>query len=268
MTLETIWAALCGVLEPFTSMGFGWSLALLVVSTAFAGATVYGVFLLCRSIRAVFRRNGALRSAVLSVVSLGILAAVAISGLHFLRGPYFISHSDRLAQAEPQQVDRGALLVLQDEAGWSALDEESRLEVLQVLLDAERSALGISKPVALRAEPLEGALGDYNNKRSMVRIDTNHLMTSPPRDVVRTICHETYHCYEYCLAEVFARAGRENRNLLPLRAAASYHADITDGRYIDAETDYAAYMAQPLENDAYYYASVAMERYFPQGAEG
>lgn len=266
MFLEMISTSLKNAAENIAFFGVGWFFVVVVFSAAFAGAVILAGFFFYQGIRTHLARDRATVVAVLSIVqsmvSLCVLLAVVLTGVRFLRGPYYIPESEKAAAAELPEVDRSVLLVLQNEESWSALDADSRVEVLQVLVDAERAELGILRPVTLRAEPLDGSLGLYEDDKSLIRIDLEHLMTSPAKNVARTICHESYHCYEHRLMEVFAEAESQSRSLLIFRSAANYHSELADDHYISPKEDPEGYAAQICENDAYNYASAEVEKYF------
>lgn len=85
------------------------------------------------------------------------------------------------------------------EKSWDRLTIQKRITVIQELVDFESDVLGIpSIPVTAG---MLGALtlGAYNNETNEMWINTDHLANSSIEDVIRTVCHETWHSMQWYL---------------------------------------------------------------------
>ena len=63
-------------------------------------------------------------------------------------------------------------------------------------------------------------------------------------EVLDTLLHEIYHCYEHRLAEVYTSADPELQRLRLFRDAADYVNEVAQP--VDTEEDYSAYAAQAM----------------------
>lgn len=242
-----------------SKFGLGRFLVAAMLVVIFAVGLVYGGVViwrgLCGLLRSGGERSAAVASAIQSVVGLGVVLTIFLTGVEIIRSP----SSSQTAWEEAPELDRSALQMLRGEERWAALDMDRKLEVLQVLVDAEREELGISERIYIRTELLHGKNGGYYDQEGCIRIDLEYLRTFPVEQVVRTVCHEIYHCYEYRLVEVFAKADPKNRGLKIFDSVADYQREFAD--YI---SDGKGYLNQMCENDARYYAAGRAEEYCRQ----
>ena len=79
-------------------------------------------------------------------------------------------------------------------------------------------------------------------------------------EVLDTLLHEIYHCYEHRLAEVYTSADPELQRLRLFRDAADYAGEVAQP--VDPEEDYSAYAAQAMETDSRAYAAAGVQEYY------
>ncbi len=81
------------------------------------------------------------------------------------------------------------------EKNWSQLSIRERITVTQELVDFESGVLGIPTVPVTSAMIGTATLGAYDNASNQMWINTEHLASSSPREIVATICHEVHHSY-------------------------------------------------------------------------
>lgn len=106
----------------------------------------------------------------------------------------------------------------------------------------------------------ENTLGSYDDSSRAISISIEHLENDPVEEVLDTLLHEIYHCYEHRLAEVYTSADPELQRLRLFRDAADYAGEVAQP--VDPEEDYNAYAAQALETDSRAYAAAGVQEYY------
>ena len=106
----------------------------------------------------------------------------------------------------------------------------------------------------------ENTLGSYDDSSRAVSISIEHLENDPVEEVLDTLLHEIYHCYEHRLAEVYTSADPELQRLRLFRDAADYAGEVAQP--VDPEEDYSAYAAQAMETDSRIYAATGVQEYY------
>lgn len=209
------------------------------------------------------RRNGgdrtvAVVSAIQTMVAVGTMLIVVLSGLWFLGLPV------TMGSAEPEPVDRSGLAGL-EASNWAQMGTEERAEVLQLLVDVEREKLGIPEKLVLTVEDLGRKNGEYTGLYGVVQIDPDHLENSPEWRVIETVCHEVYHCYEHCLVDIYTGSSAKNRHLSVFEKAKQYKWEFEN--YVDPEgregEAFYEYYDQEVERDARAYATMTAPEYYP-----
>lgn len=133
---------------------------------------------------------------------------------------------------------------------WNALNTSERLDVLQCICNLESIMLGISN-CSLKVgvgDADKGELGYYDYQRELIIIDSEHLFQSDSWDVCNTVCHETYHCFQQRLAELYVNTDSRYQGLCIFNHVAKYTQEIND--YVDGKDDFAEYYKQDLETNA------------------
>lgn len=97
-------------------------------------------------------------------------------------------------ESNPYEKNRELLLYFDDDA-WEDLGIQQRINVAQEFVDFQSGLLGIPT-IRVTAEKLGlFTLGKYSDESNEIRIDVEHLATSAPEDVIRTLAHEVYHSF-------------------------------------------------------------------------
>lgn len=144
---------------------------------------------------------------------------------------------------------------------WEHLSFQEKIDVAQAIAHCEANYLGLPDKVVVVAKDLdEYVLGNYEDYTYRISIDTEHLQYSMAEDVVRTILHEVYHCYQRRCVEVYKKLEPEERNLMMFYRTADYAQNFNN--YIDGTKDFDGYSEQALEIDAREYAMQNVEVYY------
>lgn len=156
-------------------------------------------------------------------------------------------------------ANMGSVLKLQPQI-WEELTTRDRLDVLQTVCNIEVCYLGITDPVTVQADNLpENTLGTYRDDLRLVLVNLDHIENDLVDEVLDTVLHEVYHCYEHRVAEVFEITETEYRNLRLFYDASQYSKEI--GNYISPKEDYSGYIEQSMELDSSIYAALRAQEY-------
>lgn len=152
-------------------------------------------------------------------------------------------------------------VLLLQESEWNKLDVEEKINVMQTIANIEAASLGISDELTVRGEELEeNVAGKYSDAMRLILIDVDHLKNDSGFQVLETLCHEVYHCYQYRLIDAYNGADEKAKRLLIYKKAETYSWE--EVNYVDASVDVAAYYAQSLEIDANEYAKEEVYIYY------
>lgn len=84
---------------------------------------------------------------------------------------------------------------------WKKWSVTEKITIMQRLVDFETEKLGIPS-IPITADMIgEYTLGAYSNETNEMWINTEHLVRSSASECIQTICHETYHSYQYYLVK-------------------------------------------------------------------
>ena len=164
------------------------------------------------------------------------------------------------AQAQTIASNISEVLKLQPEV-WQDLTTAQRINTMQTICNIEVYYLGLPCAVTVSGANLpENTLGSYDDSSRAVSISIEHLENDPVEEVLDTLLHEIYHCYEHRLAEVYTSADPELQRLRLFRDAADYAGEVAQP--VDPEEDYSAYAAQAMETDSRAYAAAGVQEYY------
>lgn len=164
------------------------------------------------------------------------------------------------AQAQTIASNISEVLKLQPEV-WQDLTTAQRIDTMQTICNIEVYYLGLPCAVTVSGSNLpENTLGSYDDSSRAVSISIEHLENDPVEEVLDTLLHEIYHCYEHRLAEVYTSADPELQRLRLFRDAADYAGEVAQP--VDPEEDYSAYAAQAMETDSRIYAATGVQEYY------
>ncbi len=150
-------------------------------------------------------------------------------------------------------------LIMLDRKTWKDLPMEKKLSILKLIIQIESDRLGLPETPSLSIEnmnPWNG--GCYNDDKRTIVINSAYI--DEPKQLVETICHESYHAYQYRVAEVYSSTKDCLRNLDFLTEAAVIKENLDN--YISVLADETGYYSQPVEEQARTYASSLSKEYF------
>ena len=154
---------------------------------------------------------------------------------------------------------------------WKELSVKERLDVLQCISDLESISLGISN-CSIKVgvgDPGKNTYGYYAHEQNVIVIDSDLLLHGDPSDLCNTVSHETYHCYQHQVAELYAKSDSKYQSLRIFQGVSQYAYEINN--YNDGDKDFLGYYSQELESDArrfglqneYYFIRIAESGYVP-----
>lgn len=143
-----------------------------------------------------------------------------------------------------------------DDETWKTLSLEEKVDLLQLVANAEKRYLGLPHTLSVRATVLgEGTFGRYSNKEHLIEIDIEHLKNSEKKAVLNTLVHEAYHAYERQILELYKSANDEQKNLMVFQNVEAYIKEFDS--YTDGSKDFVSYYYQKTEQDARKYSDEA-----------
>lgn len=164
-----------------------------------------------RMYKVIFQRCTVLTLSIICVVP--SLLAILVYGL---QSPSYraeqdiwnmlFAEADETVDAEKDKVDyyrenTDLWLSLEGET-WKKWSVSEKITIMQRLVNFETGKLGIPT-ITVTADMIgEYTLGSYNNETNEMWINTEHLAKSSVIECIQTICHETYHSYQYYLVSV------------------------------------------------------------------
>jgi len=141
-----------------------------------------------------------------------------------------------------------------EEAAWSRLSREEKIDLLQFISDYECVFVLGCEPVTLCAGSTAGQteLGFYSCGDRSITIREQHVQHSHVKKVLETALHEVRHAYQHSMADMYAalqpHIREEHKNLQPLVQAKEYLGELNN--YRSYEDDYNAYYEQEVERDS------------------
>ena len=141
---------------------------------------------------------------------------------------------------------------------WIKLTTSEKLDVLQVVCNAEKAKLGIQEPIQIKSKLFQSdLLGEYIYKDNTVLINTKHLEEDSSYSILETVTHECYHSYERSLVKLYNSVSDEEKKLMAFSRAKHYKEEF--GNYQDGDSE--GYYWQTVEIDARDYSEEAAEDY-------
>lgn len=144
---------------------------------------------------------------------------------------------------------------------WEALTVQERLDVLQTVANIEQRYLGLPIELNVGAANLNaGNLGYYSDETHEIVINMDGLLFDSSLEVLDTVCHESFHSYQYCMIEALNCLDERIGNLRIFQKAHVYAYEFEN--YINGETDLYNYYYQNCKSDARDYAEEAVHEYY------
>lgn len=155
---------------------------------------------------------------------------------------------------------------------FQSLSFEEKCEVVEKIAFCEARYLGVPK-ITLRFDELSDTmLGKYDHSTKIVTINSKPLKDgSLPggsnEEVLRCVCHEIRHVYQYLLSEMYIDASPEQRNLLAFTSeGVADWIDNFENYYstneMSTKEEYILYTLQPVEKDAKAWSEASVKEYF------
>ena len=147
------------------------------------------------------------------------------------------------------------------EEEWQQLSLQEKVDVAQAVAYCEGNYLGLPDKLTVEVGDLEErTLGIYNDTTYRIMIDTEHMLNDSGEEVLRTILHEAYHCYQRRCVEIYCKLEPEERNLLMFYRTSFYVDEVEN--YVSGSEDEEAYYLQKIEEDARAYSISQAQGYY------
>lgn len=191
---------------------------------------------------------------------------IYVSGLYAFDSPPIIpavkpSVSLEADKAEAVEKNLPAISKI-EKSVWKTLSLEDRLDTMQTLANVEKTHLGISHEINVRADSLGlGTYGTYDHPKHEVTINTQVLMDDDPSDATVTLCHELRHAYQHDSADAFLSLDKEYQQLAVFDDMRDFYENFED--YQNATLDgFEEYENQKVESDSREYSEQRAAFYF------
>jgi Cof subfamily protein (haloacid dehalogenase superfamily) len=233
-------------------LGGVWTAA---AAAVFAGAAVYGVWLLYRYLSGKDRegKEGLRKFQMAVFLGLLVLSLVYAGGQAWSRKQEAGALADR-GQKE-YLLDRSweVLSPFQEEV-FSSLSDEERIRSLNDLAFWEAAYLGL-EPVTVVEEVFQDqketsvVLGLYENADRRIRISHTVIQAGNRDTCLNVLCHELYHAYQWALSE-----GSTGSGIAKIASVERWRQALGEYKTTDV-SEYREYYAQDAEATARNYAS-------------
>lgn len=141
---------------------------------------------------------------------------------------------------------------------WDSLSATEKLDVLQVLCNAEKAKLGVKEPIYIKSKAFQSnLLGEFIATDNTILINAKHLEEDSSYSILTTVTHECYHSYERSLVKLYNSADEDQKNLMAFDRAKRYKEEFAN--YKDGENE--GYYWQAVEVDAREYSEQAADEY-------
>ena len=204
-----------------------------------------------KTYRLSFRDSKTVLSVALTLITI-MCSHALMFGPAFMYSPEVSHVNTEQTYVEMLSANKETICKLNEEQ-FKTLSAKEKLDVLQCIVDIESAHLGISGcsiKVGI-GDTDEGIDGYYKHQQRTIVINSNHFSNSSSWSICETVCHETFHCYEHCLSEMYLTTDSKYQSLYIFNQISQYAKEIND--YVDPDKDYFGYFSQELELDAYKY---------------
>lgn len=156
--------------------------------------------------------------------------------------------------------DNSEVIKYTEEKAWKKLSTKEKLNVLQSVADIEAAHLGVPHGLKVITSVLTaGTAASYDDENHKIAIDADYLENRPVSDVVKSVCHEARHAYQYCVCEMYNSLTDEQKELLIFRDVEALVYNFSD--YKSGIVNFDEYVSQKCEVDAREYAESRCEFY-------
>ena len=141
---------------------------------------------------------------------------------------------------------------------WVTLSANEKLDVLQVLCNAEKAKLGVKDPIYIKSKAFQSnLLGEFIAADNTILINAKHLEEDSSYSILTTVTHECYHSYERSLVKLYNSADDDQKKLMAFDRAKRYKEEFAN--YKDGDNE--GYYWQAVEIDAREYSEKAADEY-------
>lgn len=196
---------------------------------------------------------------VCSSIVVFFLATTAATGMYLYRPSVEASDdSSSFIDYIDKNIDTFDLL---EESKWQTLSNNRKLDVLQMVCNAERIRLGVQSSIRIKSRYFENNLqGAYLMVDRTVLINTQLLKEGKPREILECCTHECFHALQHELVELYDSVSEDQRNLMIFNTVEEYKTEFAS--YQDGYgEDFDQYYDQKVEEDARSYSSYAPDIY-------
>ena len=244
-------------------------LALILIAISTFLSLIYAVFMLTRKNRSKLSKKKVIKMRLSKIFDVSEyifgffgIVFILLATINGMLLPHFI-HNNNLISENYNDYFYSNIDTLKkfDEAEWKNLSYDEKVDVLQKLADVEQCRLGIpDKMTVVTDKTSELVLAHYREKTHTITIDSESVDKYGPWKLMKAVCHEAFHGYQYRLVSLYFDTSDEERNLQIFDDAKKYYDELKD--YIDIEEDFEMYFNQLCEEDAREHSVEATSEYY------
>ncbi len=146
---------------------------------------------------------------------------------------------------------------------WQELTVQQRLDTLQVVANIECSRLGLPHELTLDGRIMDEHINAfYTDSLHSISVNLEYLEQGTSYQLLKTVCHEAYHAYQFRLCDVWDTLDRQYQQLKAFEYVRSYKSEFCN--YVEGTDDFVNYYIQACEVTARAYAEdTVLEVYLP-----
>lgn len=149
---------------------------------------------------------------------------------------------------------------------WDEAEIVERFELLKEICEYEKYVLGIDEKLTLRYEKTipqsklnKDRLAYFETDTFSIIISKSYLETATIESAVKTICHETFHAFEYILVKEYEKSNYKTKIKLDNLRLKDYEDEFDN--YTSGDESPNDYYSQVIEIDARDYAEKRAKLY-------
>ena len=201
------------------------------------------------------------RTIITSCCSLVVIyiAGTAITGLQLYRPS---TEANDTSTGFIEYLDENSdTFDLLEESKWQTLTNNQKLDVLQMICNAERFRLGVQSSIRIKSRYFENnLLGSYVKADQTILINTKLLKEGTTKEVLECCTHECFHALQYDLIEFYDSIPEDQKKLMIFDTVEKYKTEFSN--YKDGYcADFDDYYDQSVEEDARSFSNYAPDVY-------
>lgn len=243
-------------------------------------AIPYGLYSLCS-----FGNNYYTLKTLLFTIAIIVLGVQAISiikysksskithlfhSIHFITGCYLavfiaciaiwnmLGYGVCFSSIEPKSDSNDNYQLITSELDkWISFTDIEKIDKLQTIANFETDRLRLPHELNVQASVMHYyTCGYYNPSTRTISINIDYLNTASAEDLYETICHESYHAFQYSLVNTYCNTP-EKLSKHQKEKAKVYKFELT--HYNSGDIDYDPYYNQSTESDSRHYAILELK---------